>query len=404
MVARCPPNPKKMESIEELRQMRSSYFSRETAESATNASTPSAATFAVQPSMERESKSDTEPVNQPLKSLPKSESADALRDVLTPPPLTHELLGTNETQKQVNTEEMMPGSFDDSGLRRRGVDHATPIGDAFPLEQDPTITRSDTAGTAGTTESQTEAKMCRICFAGEEEADLGRLISPCRCRGTMKYIHSGCLNAWRTASARSTSFFQCDQCGYKYRLERTRWARLVMNEAVLSLVTAILFTFLVFLSGFVCKLLIRFWILTDEDWVEMAKMDQMKREGKLVVLEDEWGSSMFSMDLRSLSLTRVDTAHFLAGLVLVGFFGAMSLMVTIFSGPFPRVGGVRIGGGYRPREGANSGTFLMAIFIIVGAVKTAYSLYKTVKSFSRRTLQVVETAILDVEPEAAAAT
>lgn len=32
-----------------------------------------------------------------------------------------------------------------------------------------------------------EDKMCRICFAGaEEESSLGRLISPCLCKGTMR--------------------------------------------------------------------------------------------------------------------------------------------------------------------------------------------------------------------------
>ncbi|KAI8608035.1 hypothetical protein BC830DRAFT_1086506, partial [Chytriomyces sp. MP71] len=49
-----------------------------------------------------------------------------------------------------------------------------------------------------------EPRMCRICFGGEggdvegtPEEDLGRLISPCKCKGSMKYVHLNCINEWR---------------------------------------------------------------------------------------------------------------------------------------------------------------------------------------------------------------
>jgi hypothetical protein len=351
-----------METLEQVRNRRTTYFSQSSPE---------------------ETDKDSAGPKEPFSNQEEVREEVFLETIPTPPLHAHE-----HRRPDTPTEAIQ------EGLRNRhNAENPAETFSEIPAE---TTTEAEPEAAP----EEVEVKMCRICFAGDDEPDLGRMISPCKCRGTMKYIHTDCLNAWRTSSARSTSFFQCDQCGYKYRLERTFWANLVMNEMVLSLVTLILFTLLVFFSGFLCKLLIRFWILTEEDWEEMARVDQMKREGKVVVLEDEWGSSMFAMDLRSLSLTTVDTSHFLAGLALVGFFGAMSLMITIFSGPFPRVGGVRIGGRGYARDGNNSGTFLMAIFIVVGAAKTAYSLYKAVKSFSRRSLEVLETAILDVEPEA----
>ena len=39
------------------------------------------------------------------------------------------------------------------------------------------------------------AKSCRICLGDEDEID-NRLISPCKCAGTMKYIHVSCLQEW----------------------------------------------------------------------------------------------------------------------------------------------------------------------------------------------------------------
>jgi hypothetical protein len=58
---------------------------------------------------------------------------------------------------------------------------------------------------------------------------LGRLISPCRCRGTMKFVHLSCLNSWRYASPNARSVYQCDQCGYKYNFNRTQYAAFVSS-------------------------------------------------------------------------------------------------------------------------------------------------------------------------------
>jgi E3 ubiquitin-protein ligase DOA10 len=37
--------------------------------------------------------------------------------------------------------------------------------------------------------------LCRICL-GEEEEGHNELMSPCKCDGTMKYIHILCLKEW----------------------------------------------------------------------------------------------------------------------------------------------------------------------------------------------------------------
>jgi hypothetical protein len=57
---------------------------------------------------------------------------------------------------------------------------------------------------------------CRICFGDE---DVGRLISPCLCKGSMRFVHLDCLNQWRISAANATSYFQCDQCKYRYSIQ-----------------------------------------------------------------------------------------------------------------------------------------------------------------------------------------
>jgi hypothetical protein len=54
---------------------------------------------------------------------------------------------------------------------------------------------------------------CRICYDGEEE---GTLIKPCKCSGTMMFVHVECLERWRaTGPERAVS---CPQCKFRYKL------------------------------------------------------------------------------------------------------------------------------------------------------------------------------------------
>ena len=63
-----------------------------------------------------------------------------------------------------------------------------------------------------TAQEEEDERICRVCFCGEEA---GRLFVPCRCRGSMKYVHPHCLNEWRATSVNARSYTHCDQCGYR---------------------------------------------------------------------------------------------------------------------------------------------------------------------------------------------
>jgi E3 ubiquitin-protein ligase DOA10 len=97
-----------------------------------------------------------------------------------------------------------------------------------------------------------EEKQCRICFDGvEAERELGRLIRPCLCKGSIsvrahtttghyfrfnlilrKYVHVKCLQKWRNTSLSTGAFFSCPQCHYKYRFARTRIVGLASNPSI----------------------------------------------------------------------------------------------------------------------------------------------------------------------------
>ena len=99
-------------------------------------------------------------------------------------------------------------------------------------------------------------RQCRICLAGpEEELELGRLIRPCKCKGSIsvshlimdvtvsnlmlmcrcsQFVHVECLNKWRTHSESKSAFWQCPQCHYKYAFARTKVLGLATSRGMLD--------------------------------------------------------------------------------------------------------------------------------------------------------------------------
>lgn len=67
------------------------------------------------------------------------------------------------------------------------------------------------------------------------DPSLGRLIRPCKCKGSSRYVHEGCLQAWRHADPDygKRNFWQCPTCGFRYRLERMRWASWISSTGML---------------------------------------------------------------------------------------------------------------------------------------------------------------------------
>ena len=91
-------------------------------------------------------------------------------------------------------------------------------------------------------------KCCRLCFDAEETLATGLLFSPCKCAGSMRYIHVSCLNTWRMRSQKESSYFECDQCRYKYNIVRTQWAGVVLHPhlaVAVAVVVLVLSTLLV---------------------------------------------------------------------------------------------------------------------------------------------------------------
>lgn len=59
-------------------------------------------------------------------------------------------------------------------------------------------------------------KLCRVCH-GVDQVE-SRLISPCKCNGSMKFVHEKCLLAWLTSTGQFNS--KCEICSETFRFEK----------------------------------------------------------------------------------------------------------------------------------------------------------------------------------------
>ncbi|KAL7639212.1 UNVERIFIED_CONTAM: hypothetical protein RMT77_010746 [Armadillidium vulgare] len=78
----------------------------------------------------------------------------------------------------------------------------------------PKITSYNKSGMLSASSSTASMPMCRICHFPQGEGP-DTLISPCRCSGTMQFIHESCLKKWLDVS-KSKKAASCELCNYQY--------------------------------------------------------------------------------------------------------------------------------------------------------------------------------------------
>ena len=74
---------------------------------------------------------------------------------------------------------------------------------------------------------------CRICYGESEEKNM--LISPCNCKGSVKYIHERCLRYWRCHGKQFKQISTCEQCKSEYIVHNDRQ----INKIIVHIATTI---------------------------------------------------------------------------------------------------------------------------------------------------------------------
>ncbi|KFY30361.1 hypothetical protein V494_08180 [Pseudogymnoascus sp. VKM F-4513 (FW-928)] len=213
-----------------------------------------------------------------------------------------------------------------------------------------------------------------------EDPTSGRLIRPCKCKGSQSYVHEACLQGWRHAdpSYGRRNYFECPTCKYTYRLERMRWSKWIGSTMAQIVLTLLILWATVFLLGFVAEPIIKLYLdpvatLTTNPWTTLRE--------PLFVLEDDEELTWF--------------AHILKGFASLGLLGFVS--------PFEWIN-VRwaVGGAGRARRGRTGRDRLEDIsltMIMIGVATFLYATWKGVRAWSRHTLEKAGERVVDVHGE-----
>lgn len=64
------------------------------------------------------------------------------------------------------------------------------------------------------------ARYCWVCFATDDEDETGTVewVKPCKCKGTLRWVHQSCLQRWIDEKQKGNAFrrVQCQQCQTEY--------------------------------------------------------------------------------------------------------------------------------------------------------------------------------------------
>ncbi|KAF5337080.1 hypothetical protein D9611_003136 [Ephemerocybe angulata] len=268
---------------------------------------------------------------------------------------------------------------------------------------------SDTPNATGNDEKQ-----CRICLDGvTAERELGRLISPCQCKGSIRYVHVKCLQQWRNTSPSQSAFFACPQCHYQYRFARTQVVGLAGNPIVIAGISGLLFTILVMLASFVTTYFMSWFEEPSEhyEWSYFRIISPFEvatdlvsaafrilRDGDVAgILEDDFfpGENIhFKQPSKPGFMVRF-IRRFLLGLPLVGAASLVHLLLSI-----QILAPVQWLARYRASRRRNNNRDVAAIIvvglIVFGAARALFKVYKVTEHYTKRLLLRAEDAILEV--------
>lgn len=211
-----------------------------------------------------------------------------------------------------------------------------------------------------------------------ESEDGGRLLRPCRCKGSQKYVHEECLGAWRRADPmQKRNYWECPTCRYRYKLQRLTWGSWISSTGAQVGLTFAIFFLAMFALGFVADPIINLY-LDPVTTVATAGGPT----GSLIFEDEDAGWA----------------EHFAKGLASLGLLGFAKFLLTLspwhwFNMRGSGLMGNRSGIGGTGRDRIRD---LSWIAILVGVITFLYAVWKGVRAWSRRTLEKAGERVMDV--------
>ena len=186
------------------------------------------------------------------------------------------------------------------------------------------------------------------------DPEAGRLLRPCKCKGSSKYVHEGCLQAWRHADPGygKRNYWQCPTCGFRYRLERMQWGRWISSTATQLALTISIFFVALFVMGFVADPIINLYV-DPYSVISTAPLSKVGQKIEPIFSDDDaptW------------------TEHFIKGLASLGLLSFVKVLFAL--SPWQwwnlRSSGIMSGGGRSGNTGRDRLASISWIVVLIG--------------------------------------
>ncbi|PNS15662.1 hypothetical protein CAC42_4114 [Sphaceloma murrayae] len=206
----------------------------------------------------------------------------------------------------------------------------------------------------------------------------GRLIRPCLCKGSQKYVHEGCLSLWRLQDPNNKrNYWQCPTCKYSYRLERMNWAHWIGSTAAQVVLTITIFVLATFLLGYVADPIINAYL----DPISVVSYP-FEDQDQYHYYEEESGTWL---------------EHFVKGFASLGLLGFIKFFFTLSPWQWFNIrGNAMMGGGRAGATGRDRMQQISWFAVIVGIVTVLFAVWKGVRAWSRKTLTKASERVMDV--------
>lgn len=221
-----------------------------------------------------------------------------------------------------------------------------------------------------------------------DDPEFGKLLSPCKCKGSQRYVHEGCLRAWRESQPlRDRNFWHCPTCGFQYRMTRLTYYKWITSTGTRVVLTLAFFVLAIFVLGYVSDPILSLWTDPLGTIVDTVTFSDDSSWGAY----DQYDYEPVDEMLRDFS--RSWYGHFAKGFFSLGIIGFLKTMVA--ASPFYWIN-LGIGGRRRRRGRMEDVNFL---FVILGVITFLGAAWKIIGYLCAKFLENVGETVMDIQPD-----
>lgn len=120
-----------------------------------------------------------------------------------------------------------------------------------------------------------EQIFCRICYSDTNPiTKKNDLVAPCKCIGSIKYVHSTCLKMWRMKGKAFRDMKKCEQCNGIYNIPG--------EEPIYSALISITSAFLILIAYVISSVLFKTLIEAFSILIEELNPSEMIQQPKII--------------------------------------------------------------------------------------------------------------------------